>query len=71
MATLEVLFGLILIGVILIWRHIKAAEREAELMRKRCPTCRGLGRKEVSPGSGIPGPEDCLSCLGTGMRRAA
>jgi len=65
------LLGLALVVLaLLIWRYVDALKKEEALRHKRCPTCRGLGRKEVSLGS-VPSPEKCPSCQGTGMRRAA
>ena len=65
-----VLLGLALI-VLVLWRFSAALEKEEELRRKRCPTCRGSGLKEASPASANPDPEKCLSCHGTGLRPAA
>jgi hypothetical protein len=66
------LLGLALVALTLvIWRYVNALKKEEALRHQRCPTCRGLGRKEISPGLDIPGPEKCPSCRGTGVRRAA
>jgi hypothetical protein len=66
-----VLLGLALVVfALVVWRYVNALKKEEALRQQRCPTCRGLGHKEL-PGSTIPGPEECPSCQGTGMRRAA
>jgi hypothetical protein len=67
-----VLLGLALVVLTLvIWRYVDALRKEEALRHQRCPTCRGSGRKEVSPESAIPSAEACPSCQGTGVRRAA
>jgi DnaJ-class molecular chaperone len=62
---------LLLLMVLAFWRFTATLKKEEAWRQKRCPTCLGCGRKELPLGSTIPGPEECPSCQGTGMRRAA
>jgi hypothetical protein len=71
MFLLGVVLLVLVLTVLALWRFTANLKKEEALRGKRCPTCRGLGRKEVSPESAIPSAEACPSCQGTGMRRAA